>query len=737
MATQTTAGADAFYKQLGRMYGTYTGGFVAFIVLLAILEQVGVPNKVLGYLFVFFTLAVYAVIGVATRTAQISEYYVAGRRVPAFYNGMATGADWMSAASFVGMAGSLFLLGYDGLAWVLGWTGGFVLVSILVGPYLRKFGAYTVPDFLSFRYGGNLARFLGVIVLVCCSFTYVTAQIYGTGIIASRFLGIQFEIAVFAGLVGILLCAMLGGMRAVTWTQIAQYIVLIVAYLVPIVILSTQHYGIPVPELTYGKAIADIAAREQQLIQDGLAVLCTKEACPPGTLRPHIQPFMNYTALNFFGIIFCMMVGTASLPHILMRYFTTPSVKEARDSVAWSLLFIFLLYFSAPAYAAFSKLEVYTNIIGRDLTTIRPWLFQWGELGLIQICGKNAVNLDAVIEACKAIANHPGLLRFQDFVINTDVIVLSTPEIAGLPYVISGLVAAGGLAAALSTADGLLLAIANALSHDIYYKMIQPLQTAVRGVVVLTIAVAVVAGIYLFLDVASPVALNASWLPDSLRVGAVPWRWLLLSGLALLVLAVLPFWGKANDVAKRLIIARVLLLLVAVASAALASTRPSDILAMVGWAFSLAMAGNFPALVMGIWWKRATTTGAICGIVAGWGICLFYLIVSRYFPQAGVTYFGMTSLLNPETGQALINVAQIMADPKWIADVPAGAANPLANKVGWFDLNNINCGLLGMPLGFLVIYVVSLMTKEPSKELQNFIDEIRKPRGQTVLEEKV
>ena len=175
------------------MYGTYTGAFIGFIILLAILEQVGVPNKVLGYLFVFFTLAVYAIIGVMTRTAQISEYYVAGRRVPAFYNGMATGADWMSAASFVGMAGTLFLLGYDGIAWVLGWTGGFVLVSILVGPYLRKFGAYTVPDFMAFRFGGNFARFLGVIVLVCCSFTYVTAQVYGTGLIASRFLGMQFE----------------------------------------------------------------------------------------------------------------------------------------------------------------------------------------------------------------------------------------------------------------------------------------------------------------------------------------------------------------------------------------------------------------------------------------------------------------------------------------------------------------------------------------------------------------
>src|SRR5215204_5867617 len=337
MATETTTtAADAFYKQLGRMYGTYAGGFIAFVVLLAILEQMGVPNKILGYLFVFFTLAVYAIIGVMTRTAQLSEYYVAGRRVPAFYNGMATGADWMSAASFVGMAGTLFLFGYDGIAWVLGWTGGFVLVSILIGPYLRKFGAYTVPDFMAFRFGGNFARGIAVLVLVCCSFTYVTAQVYGTGIIASRFLGMPFGVAVFAGLAGILLCSMLGGMRAVTWTQIAQYIVLIVAYLVPIIILSTQKYGIPIPELTYGRAIQEITAREQEMLQTGLATAAA--------LKPHIQPFINYTPLNFFAIIFCMMVGTASLPHILMRYFTTPSVREARQSVAWSLLFIFLLY---------------------------------------------------------------------------------------------------------------------------------------------------------------------------------------------------------------------------------------------------------------------------------------------------------------------------------------------------------------------------------------------------------
>ena len=659
MATQTADGSSDFIKNLGKMYGVYTGGFIAFIILLAILEQVGVPNKILGYLFVFFTLAVYAVIGVMTRTAQVSEYYVAGRRVPAFYNGMATGADWMSAASFVGMAGTLFLLGYDGLAWVLGWTGGFVLVSILIGPYLRKFGAYTVPDFMAFRFGGNFARFIAVIVLVCCSFTYVTAQIYGTGLIASRFLGMQFEIAVFAGLVGILLCAMLGGMRAVTWTQIAQYVVLIIAYLTPIVILSTKKYGIPIPELTYGQAIADITAREQQMIQAGLATVAN--------LKPHIQPFINYSPLNFFAIIFCMMVGTASLPHILMRYFTTPSVREARQSVAWSLLFIFLLYFSAPAYAAFAKLEVYTNIIGSNVGALKPWLFNWGELGLIQICGKNAANLQAAIDACKAIAGHPGIVRLQDFVINTDVIVLSTPEIAGLPYVISGLVAAGGLAAALSTADGLLLAIANALSHDVYYKMLDPKAPTIR----------------------------------------------------------------------RLTVARVLLFFVAVASAALASTKPGDILAMVGWAFSLAMAGNFPALVMGVWWKRTTATGAVCGMIAGFGLCLFYLVCTRYFPGYGVKYFGMSSMINPLTGKPVIaDIAATMALPNAMETWPT-LAHPLANKVGWFDLNNIACGLLGMPFGFLVIYVVSLMGKEPSKEMQAYVDEIRKPRGQTILKDNI
>jgi cation/acetate symporter len=617
MANTSSSGATDFTNNLGKIYGIYTGGFLAFVILLAILEQAGLPDRIIGYLFVFFTLAVYAGIGVLSRTMQVSEYYVAGRRVPSVYNGMATAADWMSGASFVGMAGTLYALGYDGLAFVLGWTGGYVLVAVLVAPYLRKFGAYTVPDFLAARFGGHFARFLGIIVLFCCSFTYVTAQIYATGIIASRFLGISFEIAVFAGLLGILLCSMLGGMRAVTWTQVAQYIVLIVAYLVPVVLLSTQRYGLPIPQLTYGQALQEITALEQQMVANGLA--------DAATLKPYVQAFTNYDPFNFFALIFCLMVGTASLPHILMRYFTTPSVRAARNSVAWSLLFIFILYFTAPAYAAFAKLEVFTNVIGASMDALPAWIYTYGNLGLVQVCGVDASTLEAVKAACLASGSGDNILALGDLKINNDVIVISMPEIAGLPYVIAGLVAAGGLAAALSTADGLLLAIANALSHDVYYRMLDP---------------------------------NA------------PTR-------------------------RRLMVARVLLVVVAVFAAWLASTKPGDILSMVAWAFSLAAAGNFPPLVLGIWWKRCTTAGAVAGMIAGFGMTLFYLIMTRY------------------GGMAL-----------W--PIP-GLTNGIAN---------ISAAIVGLPIGVIVTIVVSKMTPEPSKEMQDFIDEVRRPSGDTIMQEK-
>ena len=262
MATQSQS---QFNASLKKYYSFYTGGFIAFVIIVAILEQMGVPNKILGYIFLAATVLLYAGIGIMSKTADVSEYYVAGRRVPALFNGMATGADWMSAASFIGMAGTLYLSGFDGLAFVLGWTGGYCLVALVLAPYLRKFGQFTIPDFLGARYGGNIARSIGVFAAILCSFTYVIAQIYGVGLITSRFTGLEFSIGVFAGLGGILVCSFLGGMKAVTWTQVAQYIILIVAYMIPVVWLSVKHTGIPVPQVAYGYVLEKVTAREKVL----------------------------------------------------------------------------------------------------------------------------------------------------------------------------------------------------------------------------------------------------------------------------------------------------------------------------------------------------------------------------------------------------------------------------------------------------------------------------------------
>jgi cation/acetate symporter len=373
--------------------------------------------------------------------------------------------------------------------------------------------------------------------------------------------------------------------------------------------------------------------------------------------------------LNYFALILCLMVGTASLPHILMRYFTTPSVREARSSVAWSLFFIFLLYFTAPAYAAFSKLEVFSLVnAGTQLTSLPQWIYTYGNLELVKICGANADTAQNVIAACGKIPNHPGILRFQDLNINTDVIVLSTPEIAGMPYVIAGLVAAGGLAAALSTADGLLLAIANALSHDIYYKMISP---------------------------------NAS-------------------------------------TATRLVVARILLVLVAIAAAYTASTKPADILSMVAWAFSLAAAGIFPALVMGIWWKRANTAGAIAGMILGFGICLYYLVGTRYY---AVSFHEMWSWLGTATDAQKAQFATLKQ--AWIAAPEAGKAAAYAALdrhaqaiASWWGVRNISAALFGLPVGFLAIWIVSLLTPAPSQAVMDMVDATRRPRGESILKDK-
>jgi cation/acetate symporter len=394
-----------------------------------------------------------------------------------------------------------------------------------MAPYLRKFGCYTVPDFIGTRYGGNLPRFLGVVVLAVASFTYVTAQINATGTIASRALQIPFEVGVWFGLSGILLCSMLGGMRAVTWTQVAQYIVLIIAYLVPVFWMSNkQGFGL-IPQFVYGDAVQRITELEAMYNMGSLEPI--KEGVKGGLKALTVPYAAAGDPWKFVTLVFCMMTGTASLPHILMRYFTTPSVKAARQSVAWSLMFIFLLYFTAPALATFTKLQILdpnlaTGIIGKAIADVQAldWVIKWGNVGFVQIID----------------ANKDGILQLNEFFMRGDIVVLATPEIAGLPYVISGLVAAGGMAAAMSTADGLLLAIANALSHDLYYKIIDPKADTKHRLLVARV---------LLLAIGAAAAFVASLKLTSI-LGAVAWAFdFAASGLFFpIVLGI--WWKRAN-----------------------------------------------------------------------------------------------------------------------------------------------------------------------------------------------
>ena len=597
----------SFIENLPKVYTIYTGGFMLFILLMAVLEKFGLSADTIGLCFVGFTIAIYAVIGWLSRTMQVDAYYVAGRQVPAVFNGMATAADWMSGASFVAMAGGIYAGGHAYLAFVVGWTGGYVLVAVLMAPYLRKFGCYTVPDFIGTRYGGNLARFLAVVVLVVASFTYVTAQINATGTIAARTMQVPFGIGIWFGLIGILLCSMLGGMRAVTWTQVSQYIVLIIAYLVPVFWMSNkQGFGL-IPEFVYGDAVAKIANLEVLHKVGELKPLQTVAGMSALTVKHAFVADSALKSWQFVSLVACMMLGTASLPHILMRYFTTPSVKAARSSVAWSLFFIFLLYFTAPALATFTKLQVLdpslsTSIIGKPIAQVMSleWFQKWHNVNFVQIID----------------FNKDGILQVNEFFMRPDIVVLATPEIAGLPYVISGLVAAGGMAAAMSTADGLLLAIANALSHDLYYKMIDP---------------------------------------------------------------------KA-DTARRLIVARVLLVLIGIAGALVASMRLTGILGAVAWAFDFACSGLFFPLVFGVWWKRANRAGAIAGMAVGFGVGCWYLYM--------VEFAGMTP---------------------------------------WLGIDHLRFGIVGMAASLVAMVVVTLLTPPPDAETQAMVDEIRIPRGQTYL----
>jgi cation/acetate symporter len=675
--------AHAAYKmRVHRTVGIYIVGLIAFLLFMAWAEQRGLSRFWLGPIFMFASVMMYAAIGIYGRTTDPEEYYVAGRRIPAMYNGMAAAADWMSAASFISMAGGLYVQGFGGtedqaggLAYVLGWTGGFCLVA-LIAPHLRKLNLYTVPDYFAVRFGGRWPRVIAAFAAMVCSFTYVIAQIYGIGLIASRLTGVQFEIGILLGLGGVLLCSFLGGMRAITWTQVAQYIVLLLAFLIPVSWLAYKQLGSPLAPLVYGAQLQKISELEKNLAQNpaekevaaiflkraqeyearlqdiegalqrersqaqrhlrelksqsadsalivqanrDLAALpkdaaaarerwtkamheSRERAKPLGGLPPHSQPFagdpdgtpaeveaFGNSRRNFLALMFCLMVGTAGLPHLLTRYYTTPTVAEARSSVAWSLFFIALVYLSAPALASLVKFEVMNNLVGSSFDALPPWIAQWAKVD---------ASLISVADV-----NGDRILQWGEIRLGADMIMLATPELGGLPYVISGLVAAGGLAAALSTADGLLLTISNALVRDVYGHEVNHRVTA----------------------------------------------------------------------EQRVILSKFALLAVALVAAFVASLKPAEILPLVAASFSLAASAFVPAMVLGIFWARTSRAAAVAGMLSGLGVTVYYMLLNSAAFRA---FFAM----------------------------------PPGHDL-WFGIQPLSAGVFGVPLGFAVTVGVSLAGK--------------------------
>lgn len=635
--SETAFDTVAYASQTQRLHLRWLGYLGCFVLLLAALwqaERFGLSKPWLAGTLLLSTVALYAVVGVFGRTSNEAEFYVAGRRIPAVYNGMATAADWVSAASFISLAGGLYLQGFagkghqpGGLAYILGWTGGFCLVLMLVAPYLRQLGLYTVPDYFARRYGGRAPRIIAAIATIVCSFTYVVAQIYGVGLITSRLIGVHFEIGIVLALGGVLVCSFLGGMRAVTWTQVTQYAVILLAIWIPVSWLSYQQTGSPLAPFAYIQQLEKISSLEKELLQSPaersvleeyarradaldlvlqdvstslhqqrvhlleririedvkpdttlanvlrreLAHLPKDEAAarkqwleqrdhyrqlaqPLAGMPRHAQVFagdpngsasekeqFELSRLNFLALMFCLMVGTAGLPHLLTRYYTTPSVAETRRSVAWSLLFIAFLYLCIPALAVFVKYEIMANLVGQPIQDLPAWVAQWAKTPAL-------LTADDV--------NGDNILQFAEFQLGADLVVLASPEIAGLPYIITVLVAAGGLAAALSTADGLLLTIGNAFTHDLYF---------VR-------------------------------------------RGFQLNSMQRVV------WSKFS------------LLVVALVAAYVASLQPAGILYLVSASFSIAAAALVPAMVLGVFWKGATRAGAIAGMLGGLLVTVYYIL---------------------------------------------------------------------------------------------------------------
>lgn len=408
------------------------------------------------FFFVVATFGLYIWIAWRSRVADTKGFYVAGQGVPAIANGAAIGADWMSAASFISMAGIISFAGYDGSVYLMGWTGGYVLLALLIAPYLRKFGKYTVPDFVGDRYS-ETARSVAVIAALFVSFTYVAGQMRGVGIVFSRFLGVGIAGGVLIGMAIVLFYATLGGMKGITWTQVAQYSVLIVAYMIPAVAIAQQLTGIPVPHVSFGSVVTELDTIQQQL-----------------GFSAYSETFANGSQLNFFLFVAALMCGTAGLPHVIVRFYTTRSVRAARFSAFWALFFIAILYTTAPAVAAFAKLNMVESVSDVAVEELPAWVQNWQDAGLITVEDRNG---NGTVQYTPDEATN-------EIVVDRDIMVLANPEIAGLPAPVVGLVAAGGLAAALSTASGLLLVISAAVAHDVYYKRINPQATEKRRLVV-------------------------------------------------------------------------------------------------------------------------------------------------------------------------------------------------------------------------------------------------------------
>lgn len=437
-----------YRRKLLRYAAVFIIGVLLIVLILSACEIfLGLPASFITWSLVTLSIGTYVVIGVRSGAHTLNDYYVAGRRIPGLFNGLAIASEWISGAAFVSMAGTLWLLGYEGLAYIVGWAGGYVLIAMLLAPHIRKSGRYTIADFIGSRYEGTLVRIIAAVLSITISFTYMTVQIVGFGIILNHFLDIPYTIGVSIGIIVVLFCSFTGGMKSITWTQVVQSFVVVIAFVLPVIWMTFKFTYVPVPPLMYGEVLEKISVLE---VTQGIAPAYT-------------EPFNDWTSWNFIALVICLMLGTASMPQVLTRFYTVPTVRESRSSAGWALVFVCIIYFVMPAYAAFSRWEILHQVLGQPTTALPDWIESWLYTDLLTISDTPSRG-----------GNGDGYVQFDEIHINEDLIMLTAPEIAGMPATMKALVAVGGLAAALSTASGLLLVIASSTVHDLYYRSINP-----------------------------------------------------------------------------------------------------------------------------------------------------------------------------------------------------------------------------------------------------------------------